>query len=184
MLLSAALARHAAVIAVFVTRPNETVPTVPPWGLRRPERRRRACTACCAAREKGPTGNDRPPGKRSCLCLCPGDAAAARKEGIDLEAYYVASAELFDMLSPARREKAFPEDAAARAHGDHRLHPAHDAPLDHGERGRRWTLHPFRKGHFLGSGQAERVMKEAGLDGRGQLAAIKGFLPRAMRTGA
>ena len=44
------------------------------------------------------------------------------------------------------------------------------------ERGRAATLHPFRKGHFLGSGQAELVMKEAGLDGRSQLAAIKAFL--------
>ena len=44
------------------------------------------------------------------------------------------------------------------------------------ERGRRWTLHPFRNGRYLASGQADAVMKEAGRDGDGQLAAIKGFL--------
>ena len=31
------------------------------------------------------------------------------------------------------------------------------------EAGRRATLHPFQKGHYLGSGQANMVMKEAGL---------------------
>ena len=46
------------------------------------------------------------------------------------------------------------------------------------ERGRRMTLHPFRKGHFLGSGPGERVLAEAGLDGEGQYEGIKAFLAK------
>jgi hypothetical protein len=34
------------------------------------------------------------------------------------------------------------------------------------------TIHSFQKGHYLGSGQAEMVLAEAGLDGEGQFKAI------------
>ena len=38
------------------------------------------------------------------------------------------------------------------------------------------TLHPFKKGHYLGSGQADMVMAEAGLDGEGQVKTIVEYL--------
>ena len=41
------------------------------------------------------------------------------------------------------------------------------------DRGRNLTLHPFRPGHFLGSGQADKVLAEAGLDGEGRFRAIR-----------
>ncbi|HTO21093.1 MAG TPA: hypothetical protein VMQ10_01320, partial [Spirochaetia bacterium] len=98
------------------------------------------------------------------------------REKIDVEAWYVSSAELYDALTPARRAAAFPVEAGARAIGI----TGFTLPTMHrwitSERGRRWTLHPFRNGRYLASGQADAVMKEAGLDGDGQLAAIKGFL--------
>jgi hypothetical protein len=34
------------------------------------------------------------------------------------------------------------------------------------------TLHPFRSGSYLGSGQARMVLAEAGLDGKSQFKAI------------
>ena len=46
------------------------------------------------------------------------------------------------------------------------------------ERGREMTMHPFQKGHFLGSGQAEMVIREAGLDGKSQL--LGGFAVRCL----
>jgi hypothetical protein len=51
-----------------------------------------------------------------------------------------------------------------------------DAPSG---RGRRMTLHPFRSGHFLGSGQADQVLEEAGLDGKSQFQAIRRYLEGA-----
>jgi hypothetical protein len=42
--------------------------------------------------------------------------------------------------------------------------------------GRAHSLHPFRHGHFLGSGSGAIVMKEAGLDGRSQFESILGFI--------
>jgi hypothetical protein len=48
--------------------------------------------------------------------------------------------------------------------------------------GRSMTLHPFRKGHFLGSGQGEMVLAEAGLDGKSQYRAIKKYVEAIRRT--
>jgi hypothetical protein len=40
------------------------------------------------------------------------------------------------------------------------------------------SLHPFRKGHELGSGPADRVLEEDGLDGESQSKAIPGYLEK------
>jgi hypothetical protein len=42
--------------------------------------------------------------------------------------------------------------------------------------GLRHTLHPFRKGHYLGSGPGEAVVFEAGLHGEGQRQAIEAYV--------
>src|SRR3989304_4637104 len=44
------------------------------------------------------------------------------------------------------------------------------------DRGRALTLHPYQHGHFLGSGQGERVLAEAGLDGESQYRAIQRYV--------
>jgi len=44
------------------------------------------------------------------------------------------------------------------------------------DRGRAASLHPFMKGHYLGSGQAAAVLKEAGLDGESQFKAIEKYV--------
>jgi hypothetical protein len=43
------------------------------------------------------------------------------------------------------------------------------------EEGRARSLHAFVKGRYPGSGQAEMVLAEAGLDGPSQWAAIQGY---------
>ena len=48
--------------------------------------------------------------------------------------------------------------------------------------GRAATLHPYRKGHFLGSGQGEVVLAEAGLDAPGQYDAIRGYVEARRRS--
>ena len=37
------------------------------------------------------------------------------------------------------------------------------------------SLHPFKKGHYHGSGKAEKVFEQADLDGEGQWKAIKDY---------
>jgi hypothetical protein len=41
--------------------------------------------------------------------------------------------------------------------------------------GLRRTLCPFKHGHFLSTGAAEKVLEEAGLHGKGQLKAISDY---------
>jgi transketolase len=98
------------------------------------------------------------------------------RQGIDLNVYYVASAELFDLISNADKERLFPEKFAQAAMGI----TGFTLPTMYrwicSERSRKMTLHPFQKGHYLGSGQAEMVLSEAGLDGESQFKAIMRFL--------
>jgi predicted metal-dependent RNase len=42
--------------------------------------------------------------------------------------------------------------------------------------GREMTLHPYRQGHFLGSGQAHMVLAEAGLDGKSRFKTIMKYV--------
>jgi transketolase len=175
-LLTAAFARRPALIAVFVTRPSETVPDRAAQGLAPVGAAATGVYRLLAAHGKKPEGAVVLQGSEVAFAFVQETLPLLRKEGIDLDAYYVASAELFDMLSPSQRGRVFPEKTGSRAMGI----TGFTLPTMHrwitSEWGRRWTLHPFAKGHFLGSGQADAVMKEAGLDGRGQLKAIKGFL--------
>jgi transketolase len=103
-------------------------------------------------------------------------------DGVDLEVVYVASAELFDALPRSEREGVFPEERAREAIG---ITGFTLATLDRwirSERGRSASLHPFRNGHFLGSGQADRVLEEAGLDGESQYRAVLRFVEHPVRT--
>ena len=97
-------------------------------------------------------------------------------DGIDLDAFYVTSAELFELLSVEEKDAIYPESRASAAKGI----TGFTLPTMHrwvtSARGRAATLHPFMKGHFLGSGPGHRVLEEAGLDGHSQYVAIKNFV--------
>lgn len=176
-LVSAALARRPAVIAPFVTRPSEKVIDRQQLGL-----------APATAAAAGVYLLRRAQGKRDgTLVLQGSDVGYAfveqalpllEKKGIDLDVYYVASAELFDLLPAAEKEKVYPEAAAQEAMGITGFTlPTMERWVCSG-RGRRLTLHPFREGHFLGSGPAEKVLEEAGLDGESQFRAILRYLEK------
>jgi len=177
-LVSAALAQRPAVIAPFVTRPSETVLDRNALGL-----------APATAAATGVYLLCRAEGKRDgTLVLQGSDAGYAfveqtlpllKDKGIDLDVFYVASAELFDLLPAAEREKIYPETSAQEAMGITGFTlPTMERWVCSG-RGRKMTLHPFRNGRFLGSGQAEQVLAEAGLDGESQFRAIRRYLEKA-----
>ncbi|NWF53290.1 MAG: hypothetical protein HXY45_00675 [Syntrophaceae bacterium] len=170
-LLSTALAKRPAVIAPFVTRPAEKVIDRQALGL-----------APATAAGDGVYLLHRAENQRAGTIVLQGSEVGyafveqalplLKKEGIDVDAYYVASAEVFDLLPPADQEKIFPPDRAREAMG---ITGFTLPTLDRwilSERGRRHSLHPFQKGHYLGSGQADQVMAEAGLDGESQFKAI------------
>jgi transketolase len=179
-LLAAALAHRPALIAPFVTRPGETVLDRVALGLAAPEE---ATTGLYCLR--------RPRGTADVTVVLQESAVAyafvtealplLEREGVDARVYYVASAELFDSLPLARRRALFPEEHAWAAIGITGFTLPTLYRWVRCDAGREATLHPYRKGHYLGSGQGDVVLAEAGLDGESQFVAIKKYVDDAVR---
>ena len=150
-LLGAALRRRPALIAPFVTRPNETVLDRAAAGL-----------APVAAAASGVYLLRAPRGKGDVTIVLQESAVTyafveqalplLEREGIDVRAYYVASAELFDALPPQEQQRLFPEAHAQEAMGITGFTLPTMYRWIRSDLGRAHTLHPFAKGHFLGSG--------------------------------
>ena len=94
------------------------------------------------------------------------------RRGLRMNIFYVASVELFDRLPAARREQIFPAALLREAIGITGFTLPTLYRWVGSEEGRARSLHPFRHGRYPGSGQAEMVMEEAGLDGPSQLKAV------------
>ncbi len=177
-LVSAALARRPAVIAPFVTRPPEAVLDRAALGL-----------APASAAVKGVYKLRAAKGAPQATVVLQGSAVTyafieqalplIEQAKLDLDVFVVVSAELFDALPPAEQEAIFPEAQRKAAMGitDFTL-PTMDRWIL-SEKGRKATLHPFKHGHFLGSGQGNVVVAEAGLDGKSQFEAIGRYLQGA-----
>ncbi|MBI4678794.1 MAG: hypothetical protein HY748_14545 [Elusimicrobia bacterium] len=169
-LLIAGLAARPALLAPFVTRPPETVPDRAAMRLPPAE-----------AAAKGVYALRRCKSDRTVVLQGSGVAIAfvrdalpmIDREGLDLNIFYVASAELFDLLPQKERSAIFPERLATQAMG------ITDFTLPtlwrwvRSDEGLRRSLHAFRTGHYLGSGQGDRVLAEAGIDGPSQLKAVR-----------
>ena len=99
-----------------------------------------------------------------------------KEENLPLNAYYVISAELFDMLSPEEQDKVLPilELYTAMAITDFTL-PTMRRWLK-SVKGEEFSLYPFKNDKYLTSGQASDCYKEAGLDGEAQYKQIKKYL--------
>lgn len=182
-LLAAALARRPAVLAPFVTRPVETVPDRARLGLAPAAA---AATGVYALRRADP---GRPRDGTVVLqesgvtcAFVEGALPLIDQAGFNLNLFYVASAELFDLLPREEQERIFPEELGREALGitGFTLPTMYRWILS--AEGRAQTLHPFRHGHYLGSGQAAAVLREAGLDGASQFAAVRDYVRR--RAGA
>ena len=99
-------------------------------------------------------------------------------EGYNVNVYYISSAELFDLLPEKEKEEIYPQEVAQTALGITGFTlPTMEKWITSYE-GRKRILHPFRKGYFLGSGTAEIVLKQAGLDGEGIYAEVINYLKK------
>jgi transketolase len=174
-LLSAAIARRPSAIAPFVTRPPQTVIDREALGL-----------APASAAANGVYQ----------LRASAGDADATivlqeagvtytfvtetlprlEQAGIDVDVFYVASAELFEALSPEEREAIFPEQLQMQAMGITGFTLATMYRWIRSDFGRAMTLHPFMHDRYTGSGAARAVIREAGLDGESQFFRISEFV--------
>jgi len=180
-LLAMALARRSVLIAPFVTRPEVKVLDRGALGLAAPEE---ATTGVYLLRRPGGTGDVTVVLQESAVTYAFVTQALPllENEGIDARVYYVASAELFDALPLERRHALFPEAHALEAIGitGFTLPTLYRWVLS--DAGREATLHPYRFGKYLGSGRAEAVLAEAGLDGASQFTAIKKYLDAKVRS--
>jgi len=170
-LLSAALAKRPAVIAPFVTRPTEKVIDRKALGLAPATEAATGIYLLQRAQGNG-DGTLVLQGSEVGYAFVEEALPLINKEGIDLNVYYVASAELFDLLPESEKERIFPESIAQEAMGITGFTLPTMYRWIRSDRGRRMTIHPFQKGRYLGSGQAEMVLEEAGLDGESQFKAI------------
>jgi transketolase len=174
-LLATSLAQRPTFIAPFVTRPEETVLDRQALGLAAPEA---AATGVYLLRCPRGAGDVTIVLQESAVTYAFVTVALPllEREGIDPRVYYVASAELFDSLSPERRHSLFPEAHALEAIGITGFTLSTMYRWVRSDAGREATLHPYRHGHYLGSGQGQAVLAEAGLDGVSQFLAIKKYL--------
>jgi transketolase len=178
-LLSAALARRPALIYPFVTRPTEKVPDREALGFAPASVAVKGVYRLRAANGGG-DGTIVLQGSGVTYAFVEETLPRLESEGIDLDVYLITSAELFDTLSPSEREEIFPEAKGREAMGITGFSPPTLYRWVTSERGRAASLWPFRKGRFLGSGQAPKVLREAGLDGEGQFEAIRRFVGTAV----
>jgi transketolase len=174
-LLKAALTRRPAVIAPFVTRPAETVLDRKALGLAPADC---AASGVYALRKARGAGDGTIVLQGSAVTYDFVEIALPLLEiaGVNLDVYYVSSAELFDLLPPAEQHRIYPDTIASTAMGitDFTLPTMYK--WIRSERGLKRTLHPFQKGRFLGSGPGEMVLKQAGLDGESQFEAVMEYV--------
>ncbi|MBW1810632.1 MAG: hypothetical protein JRJ87_20740 [Deltaproteobacteria bacterium] len=173
----AGLQKRPAVLAPFVTRPNETIFDRQALGLPDPAA---AAKGVYAMRKADP---DKKPYHGTLVLQGSGVTNTFIGEvlpkldeaGFNMNIYYVSSAELFDLLSDEEREKIFPQAHAHQAMGITGFTLSTLYRWVTSEAGRRASLHSFINGHYLGSGQAHKVMEEAQLHGQGQFTAISNY---------
>jgi transketolase len=103
-------------------------------------------------------------------------------EGYNLNIYYISSAELFDLLPEKEKEEILPYSIRNKAFGItgftlptmYKWITSADA--------RHRILHPFKKGYYLGSGAADSVLLQAGLDADNIFKEVKSYLDVMVRV--
>lgn len=175
-LVTAALNKRPAVIYPFVTRPSEHIIDREVLGLTPASESIKGLYLLHKALKKNP----------DCILVLQGSEVAYAfveetlpmliKNDIDIAAYYISSAELFDALPLDEQEAIFPEKFAMKAMGITGFTLPTLYRWIRSSSGRNHSLYPFKHGHFLGSGKAESVVAEAGLNGIGQYKAIVDYM--------
>jgi transketolase len=174
-LISAALAKRPSIIAPFVTRPPETVLDRLALGL--PPASAAAKGVSCLRSVRGfSQGTIVLQGTGVTNAFVNETLPLIDNAGLGLNVYVITSTELFDMLPLAEQEMIFPERHQQEAMGITDFTLATMSRWVRSNLGRAHSLHPFRRGHFLGSGSGAMVMKEAGLDGPNQFEAIRVYI--------
>ncbi len=176
-MLIAALKKRPAVIAPFVTRPSEKIfdrkaLNLPPAGaavkgvyaMRTADRSKKPYHGTLVLQGSGVTNT-----------FVEEVLPRIDKAGLNMNIFYVSSAELFSMLPAKEQNTIFPEELALEAMGITGLTLPTMYKWVTSTEGRSRIIHAFGHGHYLGSGQAHKVLEEADLHGEGQWKAIEKY---------
>ncbi len=173
-LLSAAIRARPAVVAAFVTRPAEVVPDRVTLGIPPAELSTQGVVRVRRAHQGHPG--------RAVAVVIQGSGVATEfflgvlpeldASGLALDVILVTSVELYDRLEPEQRRAIVEPGLTDRAMGitDFTLPTLYRFVTS--AEGREASLHPFRQGAYLGSGRADRVLAQAGLDAASQLRTV------------
>jgi transketolase len=99
-----------------------------------------------------------------------------KEKGINLDVYYISSVELFDRLDEQERKEIYPATTAASAMMFSGFTAATTYRWTMSERGREFTLYPWKHGVFLGSGPGDVCLEQAGMHGAAQWDVIQKFI--------
>lgn len=179
-LMAAAFAARPAVIAPFVTRPNEPVLDRAALGLA-PAIDAAAGMYQLKAASGAPDATLVLQGSEVTYAFVMQTMPLLADAGIDLDVFLVTSPDLFDRLDIAEQRAVYSEDQARVAMGVTGFTRPTMYRWIRSDQGLAHTMYPFAKGHYLGSGAGDMVVHEAGLDGEGQFEGIKKFLEALVR---
>jgi transketolase len=175
-LMAAALRARPAIIVPFVTRPGEEVLDREGLGLTPAAAAAQGVYKLWASNGERRDGTLVLQGSEVTYEFVQSALPMLETDGVSLDVYSVASAELFGMLTQEERHAVFPPEQMQEAMGI----TGFTLPTMHrwirSETGLTHTMYPFRKGHYLGSGTGDMVVFEAGMHGEGQYREIRRYL--------
>jgi transketolase len=169
------LIQRPAVMAAYVTRPSEVILDRAALGLAPAEDSVKGVYKLLAANGK-PDATIVYQGSEVAYAFADGVLPRLREKGINLDVYYVSSAELFDRLEEEERNQIFPETAASSAMMFSGFTVATTYRWIMSERGRKFSMFPWKHGSFLGSGQGDVCLEQAGMDAEAQFNIIEKFI--------
>ena len=169
------LIQRPAVLAAYVTRPSEVILDRAALGLAPPEAAVKGVYKLLAANGK-PDATIVYQGSEVAYAFASGVLPRLLEKGINLDVYYVASAELFDRLDEEEKRAIFPYSAASSAMMFSGFTPATTYRWIMSERGREYTMYPWKAGSFLGSGPGDVCLEQAGMHAEAQFELIQRFI--------
>jgi transketolase len=169
------LLQRPAVLAPYVTRPSEVIVDRAALGLAPPEASIKGVYKLLEANGR-PDGSIIYQGSDVAYAFVTGVLPRLKEAGINLDVYYVSSAELFDRLDEEEKRDIYSPAVAASSMMFSGFTAATTYRWVMSERGREYSLYPWKHGYFLGSGPGDVCLEQAGMHGEAQWEVIRKFI--------
>jgi len=169
------LLQRPAVLSAYVTRPSEIILDRQALGLAPAEASVKGVYKLLSANGK-PDASIVYQGSEVAYAFAAGVLPRLKEKGINLDVYYISSAELFDRLDEEERNEIFPYSVASSAMMFSGFTVATTYRWVMSQRGRDFSMCPWKHGSFLGSGQGDVCLEQSGMHPEAQLDLIQRFI--------